>query len=199
MDHEARLLSQVSHPNIIRCIGYFWDKFSLFIVLEWAELGDLQNLIHCASSRNRYLPESLIWDIFFQLCCAVNHLHENRILHRDIKPLNIFLKPNTSPDLLNDEINGSTLQVLLGDFGISRILTDSVVTSFHGTPLYVAPEVCEEKPYDQRVDMWCVFLHSLFSAFLLFISMHICLISLISLMRLDLWNLQKKKKYIFIF
>ncbi len=77
-----------------------------------------------------------------QICLALKHAHDRLILHRDLKPQNIFL---TRKNL-----------VRLGDFGISRVLTNtqSVASTCVGTPLYLAPELCEGKEYKDKGDVW---------------------------------------------
>ena len=77
-----------------------------------------------------------------QICLALKHAHDRRILHRDLKPQNIFLTRKNF--------------VRLGDFGISRVLSNtlSVASTCVGTPLYLAPELCEGKDYDGKSDVW---------------------------------------------
>lgn len=72
---------------------------------------------------------------FIQLTMALDFVHNNHVLHRDIKCSNVFLTSNGS--------------IKLGDFGVSKVLrssTDNAHTLI-GTPYYLSPEVCENKPY----------------------------------------------------
>ena len=75
-------------------------------------------------------------DYFVQLCLAMKHVHDRKVLHRDIKSQNIFLTQNC--------------RVLkLGDFGIARVLNSTVelARTACGTPYYMSPEICDNKPY----------------------------------------------------
>ena len=73
---------------------------------------------------------------------ALKHVHDRKILHRDIKTQNIFLT--------------SKGEVKLGDFGISRVLknTQDCAKTAIGTPYYLSPEICQEQPYNQKSDIW---------------------------------------------
>ena len=79
---------------------------------------------------------------FVQICLALQYIHSRKVLHRDIKSSNIFLTGNNT--------------VKLGDFGISRVLTNSVqaANTVVGTPYYMSPEICQNKPYNFKSDVW---------------------------------------------
>ena len=75
---------------------------------------------------------------------AINFIHEKHILHRDIKSSNIFLTSNGT--------------IKIGDFGIAKILegTCDAANTIVGTPYYLSPEVCENKPYNYKSDIWAL-------------------------------------------
>jgi serine/threonine protein kinase len=143
--NEVQLLAQLSHPNVIRCEGWFWDsrKQSLFIVLEYCEGGDLYKLIQKRKARSRYFSEAYIWHIFHQICLSVRHLHENGIVHRDLKALNIMLTRNENT-------------VKLADLGVSRQVSEDtmLLNTFYGTPLYLSPELVDNSAYNEKTDIW---------------------------------------------
>jgi NIMA (never in mitosis gene a)-related kinase 1/4/5 len=78
------------------------------------------------------------------LCLALDNIHTRKILHRDLKSQNIFLTKNNF--------------VKLGDFGISKVLenTCALASTVQGTPYYMSPEVCQNKPYSYQSDIWAL-------------------------------------------
>eukprot|EP00094_Tigriopus_californicus_P011023 TCALIF_10634-PA protein Name:"Similar to Nek1 Serine/threonine-protein kinase Nek1 (Mus musculus)" AED:0.10 eAED:0.10 QI:0/0.8/0.33/1/0.8/0.66/6/0/606 len=115
---------------------------SYFIVMKYCQGGDLYSKIN--RQRGRHFPEGLILKYFAQVCQALDYIHGQNILHRDIKSQNIFL---TRED-----------EVKLGDFGISRILdgTHDYARTCIGTPYYLSPEVWENRPYNKKSDIWAL-------------------------------------------
>jgi len=81
-------------------------------------------------------------DWFTQVCLAIKHVHKQKIIHRDIKSQNVFLTKEG--------------KVKLGDFGIARPLQLTVqkIKSVVGTPYYMSPEICENKEYSFKTDIW---------------------------------------------
>lgn len=138
---EARLLSNLNHPNIVKFLDSFVDGEFFCIVTEYCEGGDLDDKIKAWKKIGKRFDESLILAWFIQLVLAVKFMHEKRVLHRDLKTRNIFLKNNL---------------IKLGDFGISRILmgTSDMATTFTGTPYYMSPEVLKHEGYKYKSDIW---------------------------------------------
>lgn len=140
--HEITMLRQLQHPNITRYVDHFEHRGALFIVMEYANGGDLYTKI---KSRNgQRFTEKDILHYFTQLCLALLHMHEHRVLHRDLKSQNVFLTA--------DGI------VKLGDFGISTVLrnTYELKRTVCGTPYYFSPELCLNKPYNNKSDVWAL-------------------------------------------
>jgi NIMA (never in mitosis gene a)-related kinase 1/4/5 len=123
-EQEATLLARLNHPNIVS----FWESFvgagSLYIVMEFADGGDLEKFIK--KRFGRLMTESEVLQLFVQISLGLKHVHDRKILHRDLKPQNVFL---TSGGL-----------VKLGDFGVSRVLkhTMELASTQIGTPYYVS-------------------------------------------------------------
>lgn len=110
--------------------------------MDFADGGDLYAKIAQRKKLGKLFPEEQIVTWFLQMALALKHIHTRRILHRDLKTQNIFLT--------------SKNEVKIGDFGIARILqhTYDLVKTAIGTPYYLSPEICQEKPYNQKSDIW---------------------------------------------
>ncbi|KAL8617037.1 hypothetical protein ACOMHN_014208 [Nucella lapillus] len=137
---EVAVLAQLKHPNIVTYIESFEEKGSLYIVMNFCSGGDMFTKIN--DQQGRFFPEDQILKWFVQICLALKHIHDRKILHRDIKSQNIFLT--------------SASDVQLGDFGIAKVLnnTAELARTCIGTPYYLSPEVVENKPYNNKSDIW---------------------------------------------
>jgi NIMA (never in mitosis gene a)-related kinase len=139
---EAEVLHQMAHSNITMYIESFVEGSKLFIVMEHADGGDLTATIQRRKQLGHRYPEDELMRIFVQICLALKHVHDANILHRDLKSQNIFLT-----------MKGV---VKLGDFGIAKVLDSSgdQARTQIGTPYYLSPEICENKPYGSKSDVW---------------------------------------------
>ena len=111
--------------------------------MEYCDGGDLDKLILKNKNTRKFIDENLIWDIAIQTLKALDYLHnDKKVLHRDIKPSNIFLDKNYN--------------IKLGDFGLSRKFFTSYVKTILGTPLYMSPEILDNKQYNDKADIWAL-------------------------------------------
>ncbi|XP_068953242.1 serine/threonine-protein kinase Nek1 isoform X2 [Petaurus breviceps papuanus] len=139
---EVEVLANMKHPNIVLYRESFEENGSLYIVMDYCEGGDLYKRIN--AQKGVLFPEDQIMDWFVQICLALKHVHDRKILHRAIKSQNIFLTKD------------GTIQ--LGDFGIARVLNSTLELAWTciGTPYYLSPEICENKPYNNKSDIWAL-------------------------------------------
>ncbi|XP_029387716.1 serine/threonine-protein kinase Nek1 isoform X3 [Mus pahari] len=139
---EVAVLANMKHPNIVQYKESFEENGSLYIVMDYCEGGDLFKRIN--AQKGTLFQEDQILDWFVQICLALKHVHDRKILHRDIKSQNIFLTKDGT--------------VQLGDFGIARVLNSTVelARTCIGTPYYLSPEICENKPYNNKSDIWAL-------------------------------------------
>merc|ERR1712166_969209 len=137
---EVNILKKLRHPNIIAYKDSYKSDGKLSIIMEYASGGDVYGRIQ--KQKGRLFPETVVVNWVVQMLLALKYLHDNKLLHRDLKPQNMFLT--------------STGVIKLGDFGVARIL-DGTLACAHtqiGTPFYLSPEICRNKPYDAKSDMW---------------------------------------------
>ena len=138
---EALILQKLIHPNIISFRdAYTTKKQKLCIVMDYADGGDLQSKLKERNGRPLTEDEILNW--FVQICLAIKHVHDRKILHRDLKSQNIFLTKSG--------------RVKLGDFGIAKVLSATMdnAKTMVGTPYYLSPEIIENRPYNFKSDIW---------------------------------------------
>lgn len=138
---EAKLLSKLNHPAIVKFHASFMEQNNFCIITEYCEGRDLDYKIQEYKEAGKIFPENQIVEWFIQLLLGVDYMHERRILHRDLKSKNIFLKNN---------------QLKIGDFGVSRLLMGSceLATTLTGTPYYMSPEALKHQGYDAKSDIW---------------------------------------------
>ena len=139
--NEINILSKLNHPNLVQYISSCSDDEGIYIIMEFCIYGDLYSLLHMVKKKKVYVNEEIIWDIAYQCLLALEYLHSQHIIHRDIKLLNIFMSHNKS--------------VKIGDMGMSKILSSKEMKlSRVGTPLYLAPELIRKEKYDYKADIW---------------------------------------------
>ncbi|XDV50291.1 hypothetical protein PO909_019369 [Leuciscus waleckii] len=141
---EIEILASCDHHNIVKLLDAFYYESKLWIFIEFCAGGAVDAVM---LELERPLTEPQIRVVCKQTLEALVYLHENKIIHRDLKAGNILLT--------------SDGDVKLADFGVSAKNTKTLQRrdSFIGTPYWMAPEVvmCEtskDRPYDYKADIW---------------------------------------------
>ncbi|NXX22443.1 M3K19 kinase, partial [Podargus strigoides] len=143
---EVDLLKTLKHINIVTYLGTCLEDNILSIFMEFVPGGSISSII------NRFgpLPETVLCKYTKQILQGVAYLHDNCVVHRDIKGNNVMLMPNGIVKLI--------------DFGCARRLAwvslsgtqSEMLKSVHGTPYWMAPEVINESGYGRKSDIWSV-------------------------------------------
>jgi hypothetical protein len=135
---EARLLEQLRHPRVVRVIDYIQDDSGQYLVMELVEGVDLGRVLMERGNPGLPLEEAI--DHVRQTCEALQYVHEQQIVHRDVKPQNMIL---------------SEEGIVLVDFGVARELSEEDQGTIGvGTPRFMAPEVFAGGAVSPRSDVF---------------------------------------------
>ncbi|KAF9943705.1 hypothetical protein BGZ70_005534, partial [Mortierella alpina] len=141
MEHQLRreidIQSNLKHKHILRLDTFFHDKTKVYLVLEYAPLGELYKKLRKVEK----FSESQSSKYIYQLTTALSYLHRKNVIHRDIKPENILV--------------GLDGELKISDFGWSiHTPATSRRSTFCGTLDYLPPEIVEGRYHTKHIDQW---------------------------------------------
>lgn len=135
---EVFIMRKIRHKNVVQFLGACTKPPKLCILTEFMSRGSVYNYMHKQKGAFK-LPALL--RVALDVSKGMNYLHQNKIIHRDLKTANLLMDEN--------EV------VKVADFGVARVQTQSgVMTAETGTYRWMAPEVIEHKPYDGKADVF---------------------------------------------
>ena len=143
---EARLVARLSHPNIVTVHDANEYHGHLYIVMRLVDGGTLKQRLDQLQALSKTMEVAEASRIFTQLASALSYAHDNGIIHRDVKPVNVLMDRSGRP--------------ILSDFGIAKVLAGSKALTRQGagvgTPEYMSPEQCQGGPVDARADIYAL-------------------------------------------
>jgi serine/threonine-protein kinase len=137
--HEAVAMARLDHPRIVAVHDFFFDDGNSYLVMSYVQGKSLQDII----VERAPLPLEEARDIAAQVLDALDYAHKQGVVHRDVKPSNILVRPDR--------------RAYLVDFGIALVLGQRRITKFGtniGTPEYMSPEQIKAGPMDARTDVY---------------------------------------------
>ncbi|KAK1406838.1 hypothetical protein QVD17_38446 [Tagetes erecta] len=136
--HEVAILREVHHKNVVRFIGACTKQPHLCIITEYMSGGSLYEYLH-KNHNTVTLPQLVQFAI--DVSRGMEYLHKNSIIHRDLKAANLLMDSHNV--------------VKVADFGVARFLNqEGIMTAETGTYRWMAPEVINHQPYDQKADVF---------------------------------------------
>jgi len=136
---EKEILLKANHPFFVKMAYIFQTDQKIYFVMNFVRGGEL--FTHLQNEKR--FPEERAKFYAAQIISAIGHLHDQKIIYRDIKPENILM--------------GEDGYLNLADFGLAKEMTNrDFTTSFCGTPEYLAPEIIQSKGHNHAVDWWSI-------------------------------------------
>lgn len=133
---EIEIQGHLRHPHILRLYNYFDDEKRIYLILEYAERGELYKELQ----KYQRFEEERAAKLMFQMTDALQYCHEKKVIHRDIKPENLLL--------------GLQGELKIADFGWSVHAPSSRRATMCGTLDYLPPEMIQGQDHDEKVDLW---------------------------------------------
>ena len=136
------VLSKINNEYLIKYYYSFMENNIFNILMEYVGDNDLKKFIQNYKDKDEFIDEKIIRDIVIQICKGLKEIHDNKIIHRDLTPDNIFIDKNN--------------KIKIGDFGTSKITTTS--NNYSKTQIgkfnYLAPEIDKGLKYNNKVDIY---------------------------------------------
>lgn len=176
LQSEIDILKSLSHRHITKLMDIVRAEKNIYLIMEYCSGGDLTNYIKkrgkvdtleyipSPGAAPQYYPhpktggldEKVVRSFLRQLARALKFLRSRNLIHRDIKPQNLLLKPASPEELSRGHPLGVPI-LKVADFGFARSLPNAVMAeTLCGSPLYMAPEILRYEKYDAKADLWSV-------------------------------------------
>lgn len=146
---EARTSARLNHAGIVQVYDFGQEKDLLYIVMEFIPGANLGQMLHSLRAQNQWIRLDESIELMRQVALAMDYIHHQGVLHRDMKPGNIMLKPDPTESL--------PYLPVITDLGLAKLLEGQSMTqegTSLGTPSYMSPEQALGEKVDARSDVY---------------------------------------------
>jgi len=141
---EAEILSKFDNKNIVKYYDSYLDKDKFYILMEYCDGQNLRDFINKHNKNNELIEEDILSNIIKQICLGLKEIHNKNIIHRCLRPEDIFMNKN--------------MEIKIGDFGISKQFDPNkeyAITKYKIGPFeYMSPEILTKGIYNKKSDMY---------------------------------------------
>jgi len=142
--NEIKILKYGNCPYILKLHDILIHGINICLVTDYVNNGDLSQFIYRNKCIRCNIDEKIIWNYFIQIALGVRYLHNNNIIHRDLKTKNIFIHKVRNYSIIK-----------IGDFGIAKIIQpEHNSNTIIGTPNFMSPEIYKCEVYNKKTDIW---------------------------------------------
>ena len=154
-ENESFFMKQFDHINVCKLYTSFKEGNNLYMIMEYIDNGDLDSLLLTNIHLKEKIKEEKLWDIFGQCLKGLSYIHSLGIIHRDIKPQNIFL--NKEGEVKIGDFNMSSIEEdKIENFSENEEIKDKIVNRMTevGSKGFMAPEILNDNNYNNKVDVY---------------------------------------------
>ena len=151
---EIEIINKLQSPHIIKCYGYFIEGEKYYIIMEYFNNGDLRRYIDAYKNMKKPVPEEELWKLFFQSMSGLAYIHKNRIIHRNIKPSNLYLTDEKTIKICDFGLSVNKKNKEKVNHNLIVITEISRKKLQNESALNISPEIINDIPYNYNVDVY---------------------------------------------
>ena len=157
---EIEIINKLDSPHIIKYYGHFIEGQRSYIIMEYFNNGDLKRYIDAYKNIKKPIPEEELWKMLYQCISGLAYIHKNHIVHRNIKPSNIYMTDKKIIKIGNFTLSANKKNKIIDGQNLIKISTESRSILMKEQQSYMSPEIFNQQHYSYKVDVYsmgCIF------------------------------------------